>query len=139
LKREYEIVGETLHVELVEYDDPTLYATLAPFKKEPGMSWGNNPGTQWIFGYIRGKAVGVVALSVLPNGTLRFKSDVVLLEYRRMGVYGALCDARLDLAGESGASKASTYAGDKSEPQYTKDGFKVQSRNKGVAYMVKSL
>lgn len=139
MKPVYEIKGGALNVRVVEYDDPTLYATLAPFKKEPGMSWGNNPGTQWVFGYIGEKAVGVVALSVLPNGTLRFKSDVVLSEYRRLGVYAALCDARLSLAGDSGASKASTYAGDKSEPQYAKDGFKVQSRNKGVAYMVKSL
>lgn len=139
MKHEYEVLGGTLQVSVVGYDDPTLYATLAPFKKEPGMSWGNNPGTQWIFGSLRGKPVGVVALSTLPNGTLRFKSDVVLQDYRRMGVYAALCDARLYLARETGASKASTYAGDKSEPQYVKDGFKVQSRNKGVAYMVKSL
>ncbi len=132
--------GTPVEVRVVEYDDATLSSLLREFKREPGMSWGNPHGTKWIFGVVRGELAGVVALAPLPNGTLRFKSDVVLAKFRRQGVYALLSKRRLELADESGASKASTYAGPMSKGQYLRDGFKVMQVGKnGTAYMVKSL
>lgn len=125
---------------LVDGDSPQLAGMLKPFKREPGMSWGNPAGTKWLFAMLDGDPVGVVALSTMVDGSVRFKSDVVLPAYRGMGVYRMLCRERIRIAEDMLFSKATAFCGDMSIKQYLNDGFFIASVSaKGIRYVVKSL
>lgn len=124
-------MDDTIYVDLAigpvqliarEYPDAALWNLLPPFRKEPGMSWGNPTSTVWITANVRGNMAGVCALTV-AMGNARCKSDVVLAAYRGLGIYRAMSAFRLDLAVRMGAKVATAFAGPMSVGQFERDGF----------------
>ena len=116
-----------------------VFVPTPEMKRVSGVTWANADNLIWHVAYLRGsQAIGVVG-SFIKGGVARFRTDVVLPEYRGQGLYTMLFLLRQDYAQAQGCTQATTFSNLNSRPMYLKHGFVGQrpERN-GVLYMVKT-
>ena len=119
------------------FDDEPLKRVLAPFKAEPGMSWGNPPGCWWIRAWVHmpdtdlakgpGDLAGICACAVKPGKHARLKSVVTLDAFRGRGLFAHLLGFGEELARETGVEEFSYFAGPASINAIQRIGYTIKS------------
>lgn len=109
-------------------------------RKVPGVTWDNDANHHWYVAFKEGRAIGCVGM-FLKGDKARFKTDVVVPEFRGQHLYSILFSLRSTLAQSLGASEANTFSNRNSRPMYVKAGFVAAGEESatGVLYMKKKI
>jgi GNAT superfamily N-acetyltransferase len=101
----------------------------------PGVTWANDDRHVWYVASKDQKQVACCGMFVV-NRVARFKTDVVLPDYRGQGLYSLLFSMRLAYA-KTKADQATTFSNQQSRHMYEKAGFKPagEESERGVLYM----
>ncbi|MCP4749091.1 MAG: GNAT family N-acetyltransferase [Desulfobacteraceae bacterium] len=97
--------------------------------KRDGVTLANPPGAIWIGATDDDKIVGVVCIVInSKTKTARYKSDFVLKDYRKRGIYRKLFQLRESFVRMKGVKTATAFCSFMSINCYVKYGFVPQRR-----------
>lgn len=98
------------------------------------------PTAKYLGGFIDGvKIAGWVGWQPMKNTDhIRFKTDYVMPDYRRKGIYRRLFDERMVQVLELKPKKLSAYCTEKSLPLFLTYGFEYRSQNR-ITYVTKEI
>lgn len=108
-------------------------------KRIKGVTWDNNENHAWYVASLDGRQVACCGM-FMKGGVVRYKTDVVLPEFRGQGLYRILFDLRQAYAINCGAHTATTFSNRESRHMYLKQGFEPagEESEAGVLYMKKT-
>lgn len=109
--------------------------------RQKGLTWANKADHLWFVAYHNGRQAACAGMVVLSNGKARFKTDTVLPEFRRQGLYARLSAMRLAEARAINCTEATCFSSRDSRAQFLKDGFVAdgeENSSTGVLYMRKT-
>lgn len=107
-------------------------------KATPGVTWDNDENHVWYVAFFEDRMVACCGMFV-KNRVARFKTDVVLPEFRGQGLYRMLFDMRQTYAINCSDS-VTTFSNEQSRHMYVKNGFtaKGTETDRKVLYMGKT-
>lgn len=107
----------------------------AELRAIPGVTWDNDENHVWYVVWYEQRMVACCGMFI-KNRSARFKTDVVIPEYRGQGLYRLLFDMREAYA-KLHADEATTFSNQQSRHQYVKAGFTASGTEteRGVLYM----
>ena len=115
-----------MEIKIVKFEEIEPLEKLA---KRDGVTMANPPGAVWIAATEDGKTMGWVCVVINPKTkSARFKSDLVVEEYRNRRIYQKLFMVRLKYAQMKGAKSATAYCGPLSIRTYLRYGFNTVKR-----------
>jgi len=109
--------------------------------RQKGLTWANKENHLWWVAYHEGRQVGCVGMVVTSSTSARFKTDTVLPEFRRKGLYSQMSALRMAAAVAINCTDASCFSSRDSRSQFIKDGFLPSGEENpktGVLYMKKT-
>lgn len=115
-----------------EVSDIEISELIKPFIREKGISWANDLSVYWLVAYLDETVCGIVALAI-KDGKGRCKSDVVLPEYRGLGIYQELSYARINLSFSLNCTQLTAFASNNSIKQFKKNNFIETGKGSTVA------
>lgn len=109
-------------------------------KAVPGLTFANDDRHHWYVATLDGRQIAACGLLILGPDTGRYKTAVVLPEFRGQGLYSMLFSMREALARSLGIIRITTYSNQQSRPKCIKEGFLAEGKESstGVLYMAKS-
>lgn len=107
-------------------------------RKVSGVTWDNDDTHHWYVAFKDSCAIACVGM-FLRGTKARFKTDVVVPEYRGQHLYKMLFGMRETLAISLGATEVTTFSNRNSRPMYERSGFVAAGDESelGVLYMRK--
>lgn len=123
--------GLEIVIEEISFNEVLVLKTA--YVKE-GMKLRNSRGTVWLSAKYNGEVVGVCAYRQKRYGIL-CKSDLVLKEYRGLGIYRQLFNERLKRVKRLNPNKIYAYCTRNSIHTYLKQGFVKKGRIKRITYV----
>jgi len=119
----------------IKYDE---LGDLIKLGKKERVTFDNPDNAYWFGSFDGDKIVGCVCVVINPKTkTARFKSDYVRVEYRRLGVYSALCIVRMNFCIRHKVKKATAFCTPKSIGKYLADGFAPASKRGDITFVEK--
>lgn len=101
------------------------------------VDFKKNSRTRYLGAFCEGKIVGCVGWQMIGS-TLRYKTDCVLPEYRRRGIYSQLFSVRDERCSMIDKKKITAFCTPMSLPAYIGRGFrKISTSKAGIAFVEK--